>query len=102
MHDSKHQGETRDKRLEEICKFNPDMAVLGLYEGTALKISGNKTFIFTSANARSCNPPVFFNDRRDEISCQTGEPKDIIDIMKLENLKSEVAFSDSQFSFSKI
>lgn len=81
MHDSKHQGETRDKRLMEICQFNPDMTVLGLYEGTALRINENKTFILTSEYARGCNAPVFAKDRRDEISCQVGEPKDITDIM---------------------
>ena len=101
MHDSKHQGEKRDDRLEEICKFNKDMPVLGLYEGTALRIKGNKTFVLTSESARSFKPPVFINERRDEISCQVGEPKDITDIMKLENLKSELACSDSQFSCSK-
>lgn len=94
MHDSKHQGETRDKRLEEICQFNPDMKVLGLYEGTALRINGNKTFIFTSKYARGCNAPVFSKERRDEITCQVGEPKDITDMMALKEItESQITFT---------
>ena len=47
-----------DFQLEEICQFNPAMKIL----------------------------PVFTKDRRDEISLQVGEPKDITDIMALKEI----------------
>lgn len=82
LHDSKHQGETRDTRLKEVCAFNPNMQVLGLYEGAALRIKGDKTFIFISEHARGCKLPVFINDKRLEINCAVKEPKEISSILQ--------------------
>jgi dipeptidase E len=82
MHDPAHQGETRDTRLQEVCKFNPGKAILGLYEGQAVRVRGDKTEILTSKNNRGTKPPIFLNDKRTEIDCNVGEPKDVSRIFK--------------------
>lgn len=37
-----HGGETREQRIEEFLKINPDTYVVGLREGTMLKLDDNK------------------------------------------------------------
>jgi dipeptidase E len=37
-----HSGETREERLLEFIEANPDMTVVGLREGSALKIEGSE------------------------------------------------------------
>lgn len=37
-----HNGETRAQRIEEFCELNPDMPVLGIREGSALLLNGQK------------------------------------------------------------
>jgi dipeptidase E len=89
MHDPKHQGETRDTRLEEYCTLNPGTPALGLYEGTALRIEGCKTYLWTSQQARGNKPPVFCKNEgeekveRNEIECNVGEPKDVSDLFEI-------------------
>lgn len=39
--ESKHKGETREQRIEEFHHFN-ETAVVGLREGTALYVDGDK------------------------------------------------------------
>jgi dipeptidase E len=77
MHDPLHQGETRDTRLREFCAFNPDHSVLGLYEGQALKVTGERIELLTSARARGTRTPVFKNDQRTELVCEIGKSREI-------------------------
>ena len=82
MHDPKHQGETRDLRLQEFCVFNPNTTVLGLYEGQALRVIGNKTYLWTSKQTRGTKTPIFCNKLRTTIQCTIGIEQDISDIFK--------------------
>jgi dipeptidase E len=80
MHDPKHQGETRDTRIKEFCAFNPGIPVLGLYEGQALRVEGDRTSLLTSERCRGTKPPVFIDDKREELDCTIGVPKDVSEI----------------------
>lgn len=90
MHDPKHQGETRDTRIKEFCAFNPDVPVLGLYEGTALRVIGERTLILSSDKARHTRPPIFKNNERTEIECEVGVAKNITTIVQSHKVESGV------------
>src|SRR5579859_1179784 len=47
-----HQGETRDDRLKEFMRLNPGIPVLGLREGSALRIQGPRIRLVGGQNAR--------------------------------------------------
>jgi dipeptidase E len=49
-----HQGETRDERLIEFARVNPDLPVLGLPEGDWLRVSGK------SIELRGPHPAMWF------------------------------------------
>lgn len=68
-----HHGETRDTRLKEVVEFNPGMIALGLYEGQALRVDGNKHSIITSQNKRGEECPVFAKGVQDSIPCPEGD-----------------------------
>ncbi|AOW22006.1 dipeptidase PepE [Urechidicola croceus] len=48
---SKHMGETRETRIKEFHKFN-DTAVLGLREGSWLRVDGNQVYLRGELPAR--------------------------------------------------
>ncbi len=83
MHDPKHQGETRDIRLREFCVFNPNIAVIGLYEGQALRVIGDQTQLWTSKQTRGLRTPVFRNNQRMEIQCTIEVAQDVSDIFRV-------------------
>ena len=63
--------------LKEFCTFNPHTPCLALYEGQALRVTGEQTQILTSDRSRGTRPPLFLNDTREEIACEVGVPKDV-------------------------
>jgi dipeptidase E len=48
---SKHMGETRDNRIKEYHEEN-DLPVIGLYEGSWLKVSTNKVTLYGTNGAK--------------------------------------------------
>ena len=46
----KHQGETRADRLAEFVEVNPDVNVVGLLEGSILRVEGNEVSLLGGKN----------------------------------------------------
>lgn len=51
-HPPGHRGETREQRLREFTTLNPGMPVLGLPEGTGLRVQGGRSQVLGAAGAR--------------------------------------------------
>ena len=51
-HPAGHRGETREQRLREYVTMQPDMPLLGLPEGTGLRLSGASCHLLGEAGAR--------------------------------------------------
>ena len=47
-----HGGETREQRIEEFLEVNPDLYVVGLREGTMLRIENNEMHLIGNRTAR--------------------------------------------------
>jgi dipeptidase E len=47
-----HQGETRDDRLKEFMHINPGVPVLGLRDGSALKLEGGRLTLLGEQSAK--------------------------------------------------
>lgn len=48
----RHRGETRAERLQEFCLANPSVTVIGLREGSALRVDGEAIELIGSRRAR--------------------------------------------------
>ncbi len=51
-HPADHQGETRAQRIEEFTLLNPDLYVVGLREGSILRIEGSQISLLGQKPAR--------------------------------------------------
>ncbi len=51
LHPPGHQGETRAERIEEFCVMNPSVPVVGLPEGTMLRVEGDRMTLLGSQPA---------------------------------------------------
>jgi dipeptidase E len=47
-----HSGETREQRIEEFLEINPDIYVVGLREGTMLRVEDDKMHLIGKKSAR--------------------------------------------------
>ena len=47
-----HAGETREQRIEEFLEINPEITVVGLREGTMLKLEDNLLTLIGNRSAR--------------------------------------------------
>ncbi|MGH8400207.1 MAG: dipeptidase PepE [Gammaproteobacteria bacterium] len=52
IHPPGHQGETRDERLAEFTRLNPEIPVLGLREGSALHVEDGRIRLLGAHKAR--------------------------------------------------
>ncbi len=63
-----HGGETREQRIEEFLEINPDLYVVGLREGTMLRVEGKKMQLIGNRTARifkKGKPPVELSSAED-------------------------------------
>jgi dipeptidase E len=51
-HPQGHQGETRPERIQEFCLANPEIPVVGLPEGTVLRVEGDRLTLVGNRPAR--------------------------------------------------
>ena len=61
-----HGGETRQERLTEFLEMNPDVAVVGLQEGSMLKVEGNGIELLGKKVAK------VFRKGQDVVECAPG------------------------------
>ena len=62
-----HGGETRAERLAEFLEMNPDMTVIGLQEGSMLKVQGSDIELLGTKTAK------VFRRGRDVVECAPGD-----------------------------
>jgi dipeptidase E len=51
-HPDRHMGETRAERIEEFLKVNPEVRVVGLREGSAVRVEGAQVSLLGTKSAR--------------------------------------------------
>jgi dipeptidase E len=66
-HPEGHQGETRPERIQEFCIANPEMPVVGLPEGTMLRVEGHRLTLLGDRPAR------LFHDEDEPEECAPGD-----------------------------
>src|SRR5215471_5432484 len=69
------------------CPKVPMHRKLGLYEGQALRVTGEQTQILTSDRSRGTTPPLFLNETREEIACEVGVSKDVSHIFAVRDTR---------------
>ena len=62
-----HGGETRAERLAEFLEMNPGMTVIGLQEGSMLKVEGNDIELLGTKTAK------VFRKGQDVVECAPGD-----------------------------
>lgn len=62
-----HFGETRDQRLEEFLELNQNMPIVGLREGTMIKVENEKHYLIGD------KPAKLFRYGKETIEIQPGE-----------------------------
>jgi dipeptidase E len=68
-----HQGETRDQRLAEYLVANPAATVVGLREGSALRIEGTRLSLLGP------HPLKVFRQGQDAVEREPGDLSDLLD-----------------------
>ena len=63
-----HAGESRDERIAEFLRVNPGLHVVGLREGTMLRVEG------TQVGLRGDRPARVFLSGREPFECAPGDP----------------------------
>lgn len=71
-HPDGHMGETREERIEEFTVLNPDTRVVGLREGTALRVEGDAVQLIGEKPAR------VFSHGEEGREVEPGEPLDFL------------------------
>ena len=61
-----HGGETRAERLAEFLEVNPGITVIGLQEGSMLKVEGNDIELLGTKTAK------VFRNGQDVVECAPG------------------------------
>ena len=62
-----HSGETRQERLTEFLEMNPGVTVIGLQEGSLLRIEGNSVELLGKKAAK------IFRKGQDVVECVPGD-----------------------------
>ncbi len=71
-HPEGHMGETREERIEEFTALNPDTIVVGLREGTTLRVEGDAVRLIGDRPAR------VFEHGEEAREVEPGEPLDFL------------------------
>ena len=67
-----HGGESRDKRIKEFTVLNPDLRVVGLPEGTFLRVEHNKLFL------GGCRSIKVFGNENEKETYVSGDDLDFL------------------------
>jgi dipeptidase E len=74
-----HNGETREQRLAEFMVINPKMPIVGIVEGSALKLDNNKLFLIANEKIEKPNGFLFQGGEKQNIELT----KDISNLLSI-------------------